>query len=110
MNTNSTAWLIIRLIGLILIAIGFYQLYVFIINVIVVITHSHQPIVNNTLNLISLRWEPFLGFIFFSILSLYFLKYGQGIQKLLVKEGRNSENPIQEQQLLLTAFVRTAIL
>lgn len=93
MNKSSAAWLVVRILGVISIAIACYQLYDFMINFIAVIASSQQELPSNgTLRIVNLRWNPFVGFIFFSLLSVYLLKFGLAVHKLLTAECSTSEN------------------
>ena len=88
MHKKSTSWLIVRILGLISLAIAFYQLYGFLVNVSTVVAHSNSDIpLEGTMRLINLRWDPFVGFIFFSALSLYFLKFGAKVHGWLMSAG-----------------------
>ena len=93
MNKSSAAWLVIRIAGLISLGIACYQLYEFMVNIISVAASSKQELSSNgTLRLMNLRWDPFLGFVFFSLFSVYLLRFGLTIHKLLIKEPAVSEN------------------
>lgn len=93
MNKNSAAWLVVRILGVISLGIACYQLYEFMINLIAVIASSKQELPSNgTLRLVNIRWDPFVGFVFFSLISVCFLKYGLTVHKLLIAESGASEN------------------
>ena len=93
MNKNSAAWLVIRVLGVISLGIACYQLYGFILNLVAVFSSSQQELQSSdTLRLVNLRWDPFLGFVFFSLLSVYLLNFGLGVHKLLIKELAASES------------------
>ena len=89
MDKNSIAWLVVRVLGLISLGVAFYKLYMFILNLVgVFVTSTQQEISSNgTLYLVNLNWDPFIGFLFFFGVSVYFLKFGSTIHKLLIKEG-----------------------
>ena len=94
MHKKSTSWLIVRILGLISLAIASYQLYEYLVNVSMVVAQLNSGIpLEGTLRLINLRWDPFVGFIFFSALSLYFLKFGSKVHGWLMSAGGGkSEN------------------
>ena len=93
MNKESTAWLIVRLLGLISVAIGLFQLYGFVVNLSYVLAQLSSSVpAEGTLRLVNLRWDPFFGFVFWGVLSIYFLKFGATVHELLIKEGRKGEN------------------
>ena len=64
------------------------------INLIAVIASSQQELPSSgTLHLVNLRWDPFVGFVIFSLLSVYLLKFGLTVHKLLIAECGASETP-----------------
>lgn len=87
------AWLIVRFFGLISIAIGLYQLYEFAVDLSHVLAQtSSTTSENETLRLVNLRWEPFVGFVFWGVLSVYFLRFGTTVHRWLIREGNSNEN------------------
>ena len=93
MSKSSLAWLVVRILGLVSIAVALYHLYELILNVIEVVASSQQEsLAGGTIRLANFRWDPLLGFVLFSSLSLYFLKFGLTIHNLLTNENGSSEN------------------
>lgn len=88
MSKESAAWLVLRIIGLVLLICGFIQLYEFLLNVVAVILSSSQYVEpeKETLRLVNLRWDPLLHSIVLLLSATYFLRYGGFAHRLLTEE------------------------
>ena len=88
MSKDSAAWLVLRVVGLVLLIAGAIQLYTFISNVIAYLVISsvvaEEP---GTLRLVNLSWDSMIHAIWLGIAAVYFLRYGALMHKVLVNEG-----------------------
>ena len=88
MNKESAAWLVLRVIGLVLLLFAFIQLYEFVLNVLAVwINYETSAPVDGTLRLVILSWAPAVNAIALLSGAFYFLRYGTLVYGLIMKEG-----------------------
>lgn len=87
MTRESIAWLIIRSIGVLFLIATAYFIYQFSINVLFIISVDPTVTVNadgtKTIRMHNLDWSPSTTGIFCAISSVYFLKFGSLLHKLL---------------------------
>lgn len=88
MNKENIAWLLIRFIGVILLLASLYFIYQLALNLLAYI--SIEPLVmegtngTKTLRLNNINWTPLIDGIFCIISSIYFLRRGRFMHKLLL--------------------------
>lgn len=89
MSKDQSAWLALRIIGLIILLAGAFHLYHFVMNLLaVMLIPSELSSDGRTLRHVNLRWDSFLHFIVLSSLSAYFLKFGRILHRWLLREDR----------------------
>ena len=87
MSNESTSWKLVKLLGVVsLFAASFYLLQIIIF---AIYYFSIDPVVAvdangiETIRLPNMHWDPFINFAFFSLSSVYFLKFGKLAHKLI---------------------------
>ncbi len=87
MSNESTSWKLVKLLGVAsLFASSFYLLQIFLF---AIFYFSIDPIVTvdangiETVRLPNMNWTPFINFAFFSLSSVYFLKFGNLAHKVI---------------------------
>lgn len=88
MQKEALAWLIIRTIGLVLLGLALFQLFTFMLNAVFVMSVGSSNVVEGTIRLPNLQWDPLFygGLLLF--IAVYFLRQGATIHRWLLKDGR----------------------
>ncbi|MDO6747699.1 hypothetical protein [Gilvimarinus sp. 1_MG-2023] len=88
MTKETIAWLLVRSIGVFFLIAAAYFIYQFAVNVLFTISIDPKITVNadgiETIRMHNLDWSPFFTGAFFAIGSIYFLKFGSLMHKLLL--------------------------
>lgn len=92
MDKGSLAWLVIRVIGLLLLGGAIFHMVTMILNIIVntilvtSIIDSSESIEGGIVRLPTIRWDSLLYGVLLLPIAFYFLRYGATVHRWLVKE------------------------
>ena len=89
MTQENYAWLLIRFIGVALLVASLYFIFHFVIYLLVYLSIEPSVTVGadgvTTLRLRNINWEPLTNGVFCTVLSMYFIKRGSFVHKLVLK-------------------------
>ncbi len=93
-SKDDAAWLIVRTLGVLSLSWGAFLLFEFLLNILVVLTYEPPEYMKGqeTIRLPNLNWNPFIGFLFLSVLAIYLLRWGQFFHKILLNGPRQREH------------------
>lgn len=84
MTKENLAWLLIRFIGVILIIFSLYYIYQLAIYLLVYLSIEPSVTVGTAIHLKNINWTPLTNGVFCFASSIYFLKRGSFVHKLLL--------------------------